>query len=605
MGSDLTDRPVAVLQLDGGWQRFSDAAWIVVARTADEVAPALRAVEAAVEGEGLFAVGYLAYEAAAAFGLSVHPPAEDSPPLLWFGLFRQRDEAGRPAQFPARRESAAESPLPNPLPGGEGVRFPAYRFGPWQPAVDFPTYAAALAVIKAAIARGDTYQANYTFPLRADFDGDPWALFAALSAAQRADYGAYLDLGRFVICSASPELFFHRNGDRIVARPMKGTAPRGLTTADDRAQIDWLRRSEKNRAENVMIVDMIRNDLGRVARVGSVAVPDLFVVERYPTLLQMTSTVTARSDAALSDILAAAFPCASITGAPKRRTMELLTALEAQPRGVYTGAIGAILPGRRAQFNVAIRTVVLDRTHGAAVYGVGSGIVWDSDAAAEFEECRLKARVLTAAPARPFRLLESLRWTPAEGYALREEHLRRLAGSAEYFGYPLDLAAVARQLDALSAGLSGPAKVRLLVDAGGHIEVEARPLVEGALPQPARVGLAREPVSSADVWLYHKTTRREVYDAARAGRPDCDEVVLWNERGELTEAVASNVVLVIDGQAWTPPLSAGLLAGTLRARLLAAGEIAERTLATEDLGRAQSIWLINSVRGRQAAQFVD
>ncbi|MBX7250885.1 MAG: aminodeoxychorismate synthase component I [Candidatus Promineofilum sp.] len=419
MHSDLTDTPVVVLQLDGRWQRFSDAARIVVAWTAAEVAPALRAVEAAVDGEGLFAAGYLAYEAAAAFGLSAHPPAADGPPLLWFGLFRRREEVGPPAQSPA------------------------HRFGPWQAPLDFPAYAAALDAIKAAIARGDTYQANYTFPLRADFDGDPWALFAALSAAQWADYGAYLDLGRFVICSASPELFFHLDGDRILSRPMKGTAPRGLTTAGDRAQIDWLRRSEKNRAENVMIVDMIRNDLGRVAQVGSVAVPDLFAVERYPTLLQMTSTVTARTDAALSDILAAAFPCASITGAPKKRTMELLRVLESQPRGVYTGAIGAILPGRRAQFNVAIRTVVLDRARGAAVYGVGSGIVWDSDAAAEFEECRLKTRVLSVPPARPFRLLESLCWTPAAGYALREAHLRRLADSAEYFGYPLALAAVA------------------------------------------------------------------------------------------------------------------------------------------------------------------
>ena len=581
MHSDLTDTPVVVLQLDGRWQRFSDAARIVVAWTAAEVAPALRAVEAAVDGEGLFAAGYLAYEAAAAFGLSAHPPAADGPPLLWFGLFRRREEVGPPAQSPA------------------------HRFGPWQAPLDFPAYAAALDAIKAAIARGDTYQANYTFPLRADFDGDPWALFAALSAAQWADYGAYLDLGRFVICSASPELFFHLDGDRILSRPMKGTAPRGLTTAGDRAQIDWLRRSEKNRAENVMIVDMIRNDLGRVAQVGSVAVPDLFAVERYPTLLQMTSTVTARTDAALSDILAAAFPCASITGAPKKRTMELLRVLESQPRGVYTGAIGAILPGRRAQFNVAIRTVVLDRARGAAVYGVGSGIVWDSDAAAEFEECRLKTRVLSVPPARPFRLLESLCWTPAAGYALREAHLRRLADSAEYFGYPLALAAVAARLDALAAELTGPAKVRLLVAAAGQIEAEARPLADGALPQPARLGLARQPVSSADVWLYHKTTRREVYEAARAGRPDCDEVALWNERGELTEATASNLVLALDGRAWTPPVSAGLLAGTLRAQLLAAGEIAERTLTPEDLRRAESVWLINSVRGRQAARFVD
>ncbi len=569
---------MVILQHDGSWWSFTGFERAIVAHQADEVAAAVGEVEREVEEDGLLAAGYLAYEAAAAYGLSVHPPEPDGPPLLWFGLFRGR------------------KPVEPPATGGD------YRFGPWQPALDFPAYAAALDRIKAAIARGDTYQANFTFPLRADFSGDPLALFAALSAAQRAEYGAYLDLGRFVICSASPELFFRRDGARIESRPMKGTAHRGLTTADDRAQIDWLRHSDKNRAENVMIVDMIRNDFGRVARVGSVAVPELFAVERYPTLLQMTSTVTALTDAPLRDVLAAAFPCASITGAPKKRTMELLRDLEIGPRGVYTGAIGVVLPGRRAQFNVAIRTAVIDQARGAAVYHVGSGVVWDSDAAAEFEECRLKARVLSAPTRPPFLLLESLLWTPDEGYALRDDHLRRLADSGEYFGYPVDLAEVARWLDGLADRLTAPSKVRLLVGPGGEIEVEARPLAEGALPEPLRLGLAREPVSPADVWLYHKTTHRAAYAAARASRPDCDEVILWNERGELTEATTSNEVLEIDGKRWTPPVSAGLLAGTLRARLLAAGEIAERTLTPADLARADRVWFINSVRGWRAGE---
>jgi para-aminobenzoate synthetase/4-amino-4-deoxychorismate lyase len=578
ISNEPRDVPTVILQHEGRWWSFAGFERAIVARQADEVAAAVGEVERAVEGGGLLAAGYLAYEAAAAYGLSVHPPEPDGPPLLWFGLFRGRE------------------PVEPPPPGGD------YHFGEWRPALDFPSYATALDRIKAAIARGDTYQANFTFPLRADFAGDPRALFAALSAAQRADYGAYLDLGRFVICSASPELFFRRDGARIESRPMKGTAHRGLTTAGDRAQIDWLRHSEKNRAENVMIVDMIRNDLGRVARVGSVAVPELFAVERYPTLLQMTSTVTALTDAPLREVLAAAFPCASITGAPKKRTMELLRELEVGPRGVYTGAIGVVLPGRRAQFNVAIRTAIIDRQRGTAVYHVGSGVVWDSDAAAEFEECRLKARVLSAPPLPPFQLLESLLWTPGEGYALREAHLRRLADSGEYFGYSVDLAAVERQLDALAAGLTAPSKVRLLVGPSGEIEIEARPLAEGALPEPLRLGLAREAVSSADVWLYHKTTRREAYSAARASRPDCDEVILWNERGQLTEATTSNLVLDVDGGRYTPPVSAGLLAGTLRARLLDAGEIAERTLTAGDLARAERIWLINSVRGWRVAQ---
>ncbi len=462
---ELTAAPTVVLQEGGQWWRFEAFERAVVAWRADEVAAAVREVERAVEEDGLLAAGYLAYEAAAAYGLSVHPPPPDGPPLLWFGLFHRRAAI-----------------LAASLSDGR------YHFGEWQPALDFPAYAAALKRIKAAIARGDTYQANFTFPLRADFAGDPRALFAALSAAQRAEYGAYLDLGRFVICSASPELFFRRDGERIESRPMKGTAHRGLTAAEDRAQIEWLRRSEKNRAENVMIVDMIRNDLGRVARVGSVAVPQLFAVERYPTLLQMTSTVTALTDAPLSDVLAAAFPCASITGAPKKRTMELLRELEVGPRGVYTGAIGVVLPGRRAQFNVAIRTAIIDRARGAAVYHVGSGVVWDSDAAAEFEECRLKARVLSAPPAPPFQLLESLLWTSGEGYVLREAHLRRLAESGEYFGYPVSLMAAAARLDELAVGLAAPSKVRLLVGPGGEVEGEARPLAEGAHAGTAAAG---------------------------------------------------------------------------------------------------------------------
>lgn len=582
MTADEREAPLVIIQQDGRWWRYEGLERVIAAGQPNEVAAAVVEVERAVEGEGLIAAGYLAYEAAAAYGLAVHSPDAGGPPLLWFGLFRRREAVAPPSN-----------------PG-------SFRFGEWQPALDLAAYAAAIERIKAAIARGDTYQANLTFPLTASFDGEPQALFAALAAAQRADFCAYLNLGRFVICSASPELFFRRDGVALESRPMKGTAARGLTLAQDREQIGWLHYSEKNRAENVMIVDMIRNDFGRIARTGSVHVPTLFAVERYPTLLQMTSTVRAETDGPLSDVLAAVFPCASITGAPKVRTMQLLRELESGPRGIYTGAIGTILPGRRAQFNVAIRTTVIDRLRGAATYGVGSGVVWDSDAADEYAECLLKARVLSVAPdSAPFDLLESLLWTPDAGYFLRERHLRRLAESAEYFACPIDIKTVERQLDGLADELAEPSKVRLLVGRAGDTRVEARPLAEGAPPEPIRVGLAGQPVSSADVFLYHKTTRRAVYDTARAARPDCDDVILFNERGELTESSAANLVVFLDGRAWTPPVSAGLLAGTLRAELLATGAIAERTLTAADLARAEHIELINSVRGRRRAVLVD
>jgi para-aminobenzoate synthetase/4-amino-4-deoxychorismate lyase len=285
--------------------------------------------------------------------------------------------------------------------------------------------------------------------------------------------------------------------------------------------------------------------------------------------------------------------------------MQILNELERQPRGVYTGAVGFLAPGRRAQFNVAIRTAVIDRVLGRVAYGVGSGVVWDSDAAAEYDECLLKARVLsTRHETLDFSLLESLRWTPAEGYFLLDRHLERLAGSAEYFAFPFDQSAAGQALAALAADLVEPSKVRLLLDRRGRLNVEARSLSEGARPEPVRLGLAREPVSSADVFLYHKTTRRGVYETARAERSDCDDVILWNERGELTEASAANIVLALDGQLVTSPVESGLLAGVYRAELLASGEIIERTVTPGDLARADAVWLINSVRGWMAARVV-
>ncbi len=570
-----------ILQAFGTWQRFAQPVDIIMTRQPEEVRGALVAVETAVVQHNLYAAGFLSYEAGAAFGLATHAPQPHNPPLLWFGLYRQPE---------------AIAPPPNPAT-------PDYRLGQWQGGISQAAYHAAIGRIKDYIAAGHTYQVNYTFPLHADFSGDAWALFAQLSHAQQATYTAYVDIGRHAICSASPELFFTLEDGAFCAKPMKGTAVRGRTLAEDEANMAWLRHSEKNRAENVMIVDMIRNDVGRVADVGSVAVPRLFEVERYPTVLQMTSTVTACTRASFSTVMAAMFPCASITGAPKHRTMQIIRELEVEPRGVYTGAIGVLTPDNRAQFNVAIRTVVVDRQQGRAVYGVGGGIVWDSQAAEEWAECEVKSRVLRRQ--RPsFHLLESLRWMPEAGYFLPDEHLARLADSATYFGFEADLPALRHKLTDLAATLNAPAKVRLLLAEDGAITLEA-----AALPAmgdaPARVALAPTPIDSGNVWLYHKTTRREVYAAARAACPRGDDVLLWNERGELTEATIANVVLELDGELVTPPVTAGLLAGTLRGWLLGNGRIRERAILKTDLPRADKIWLINSVRGWQEAELVE
>jgi len=342
-----------------------------------------------------------------------------------------------------------------------------------------------------------------------------------------------------------------------------------------------------------------------------VTVPRLFEVERYPTVLQMTSTVAARTDATVAEILANLFPCASITGAPKVRSMEIIRELEPQPRGIYTGAIGFIGPERQARFSVAIRTALIDRERGRATYGVGGGLVWDSEPGSEYRECLLKARVLTEQ--RPaFRLLETLLWEPENGYFLLAAHLARLADTAVYFGVPLDRPAIEARLAERASTLSEASKIRLLVELDGAFAVEVAPLTQGALSQPVRVGLAKTLVDSSTIWLYHKTTRREyhkttrreLYDAARASRPDCDEVILWNERGELTEASTANVVLELSEGWVTPPVASGLLAGTFRNWLLAAGQIQERTLTPVDLHTARRIALINSVRKWQLALFV-
>jgi para-aminobenzoate synthetase/4-amino-4-deoxychorismate lyase len=570
-----------VIQDRDHWLHFSNPVCVIAAETAEDVLPALRRVLAGVETEGLHAAGFIAYEAAPGFDRSLIVCGPAPLPLLWFGLYRA----------PQVWEH---------LPAGE-----TYALGEWRPSQEIDGYRRAIAQIKQAIARGDTYQVNYTIALHAAWRGDPWGLFVDLANAQRGGYGAYLDLGTHAICSASPELFLDIDGDLVRSKPMKGTAPRGRALDDDRAHMAALRASQKDQAENVMIVDMIRNDLGRIARFGSVHVPSLLEVERYPTLLQMTSTVEARSDAPLDAILAALFPCASITGAPKVRTMQLIAGLEDGPRGIYTGAIGFLAPGRRARFNVAIRTVLVDRSAGQASYGVGSGIVWDSDADAEYAECRLKAQVL-GRRFPDFDLLETMRWTAADGVARRERHLARLAGSAEYFGFALDVTAARERLSSLdAAALPDPARLRLLAGRQGQLRLEVHPLELPVVPEQVRLGLAREAVDVDDVFLYHKTTHRAVYQQARAGRPDCDDVLLWNQRGELTETTTANVVLSLDGRLMTPPVKSGLLAGVLRAELLESGAIREQVVTLDDLVRCQAIYLVNSLRGWREAVWAD
>ncbi len=562
-----------VLQTPDGWRAYRAPVRVVQASTVADVLPALAEIERAV-ATGLHAAGFLCYEAAPAFDPAFVTHPGGPLPLLWFGLYDR--------VTPLSADFLRDAPV-----------LPAL---PWTLSVAYPEYAQAIARIKAAIAAGATYQVNYTLRLRAPFTDDPWTLFRGLCRAQDADYAAFVHIDRFTLCSSSPELFFARQGEEIVTRPMKGTAPRGTTWADDEAQARALHASEKNRAENVMIVDMLRNDLGRIADTGSVHVTDLFTVEHYRTVLQMTSTVRARSRVSFVDLLGALFPCASITGAPKVETMRLIRALEPEPRGVYTGAIGCLDPDGAAQFNVAIRTVCVDRQAGTAEYGAGGGIVWDSDTADEYDEVRTKALVLTA-PFPDFQLLETLLWRPVTGFRLLREHLARLHDSARYFGYRVDMDTVAAYLHDTARAWHTPQRVRLLAAGDGALTLTAVPFTPDRPRRPWRVAWAAEPVDPANRFLYHKTTHRVLYDAARAAHPACDDVLLWNTRGEATESTIANLVIRRDGRLYTPPVAGGLLPGTARAHLLAAGHLTETVLTRDDVAAAEAVYLVNSVRG--------
>jgi para-aminobenzoate synthetase/4-amino-4-deoxychorismate lyase len=350
-----------------------------------------------------------------------------------------------------------------------------------------------------------------------------------------------------------------------------------------------------------MIVDMVRNDLGRIAKTGSVNVPELFNTERYPTLWQMTSTVTAKTSASLTDIFGALFPSASITGAPKVGTMKIISELEATPRNIYTGSIGYISPGRKAEFNVAIRTALMEREAHTAEYGVGGGIVWDSTSTDEYAEAILKARVLTEQPAK-FSLLETILWTPKEGFFLREKHIERILDSADYFDYPISREQIEKHLDQLSSGFNAPQRVRLLLDSSGALHSQSLPEPPASASRAYKAILAKQPIDSDNVFLFHKTTKRDFYESVRKDAPDYDDVLLYNEAGELTEFTIGNLVVELEGKYFTPPLSCGLLAGTFRAHLLETGRVAERTIRVEDLKVCTQIFMVNSVRKWQLVE---
>ena len=562
-----------------GWGRslaFGEPLEVRQALTLGEVAPVVAWAEAQARA-GRWVVLALAYEAAPAFdaALAVHGPLP-----------------GLPLAFAAAHAAPLDK-IPAAA-GGECAR------GPWRALVPPADYAGRFERLQEWIAQGETYQANYTVPFECAFTGDPHTWFAELARAQGAGFCALLDLGRHTILSLSPELFFRLDGEgRALARPMKGTAKRGATPEDDAARREGLAACPKNRAENVMIVDLLRSDLGRVAEAGSVAAPRLFHVEAYPTLFQMTSDVRAQllPGVSLMDVLSALFPCGSVTGAPKVRTMQLLRELEPQPRGIYCGAVGLLepSPGKhlKATFSVPIRPLLLDGDEGLARFSAGGGVTHDSTAWDEYAEVQTKMRFLIP-PEEDFELLESMLLLNGR-IPLLDGHLERLGRSADVFGFPVDGVEVLQALDALArAHDQGRFKLRLLLSRTGELRAEAAPIAGGRAR--LRLGVSSLRVDSRDELLAHKTTRRAVYAAALAACPGCDDALLLNERGELTESTRASLVLDLDGELLTPALSCGLLPGVFRQRLLGLGTAREGVLRPEDLARARRVWLVNSVR---------
>jgi para-aminobenzoate synthetase / 4-amino-4-deoxychorismate lyase len=557
---------------------FHDPAEVIEANTPAEVRPALERVESLAQS-GLTLVGFVAYDAAPGFEPKFEITSGYDGPLVWFAAFVIPSEA-RDQHF-------------------DEVQIPRFaRDDTWAADFDADRYRDKVAEIIGGIGRGDYYQVNLTERMTATVS-DPLNVYERIRAAQSAPYCAYIETAEMAVMSVSPELFVRRSGGMIETRPMKGTSRRGRWPDEDDDLAEALASSEKERAENVMIVDLIRSDMGRVAIPGTVEVPALFTVERYPTVLQMTSHVRSqlKPGTTLADVFTALFPCGSVTGAPKIAASKCIRSLEPKPRGVYCGAVGVVRPGAREfTFNVAIRTAVVTRETGRAVYGAGGGITADSDPDRELAELRAKAAVLTSVP-REIELLETLRLDQGRLTRL-DDHLHRLTRSADYFGFGQVERAVS-EIRAAASRLAdenrdGRHRLRILLRRDGTNTVAIS-------PQPTDTGMrslriARTPVDSADRHLFHKLSDRSLYADRMEEADGADDVILVNERGELTETTIGNLVLELNGRRVTPALGCGLLPGVFRATLLTAGEIEEGLLHPDDLRRTSRIWMINSLR---------
>ncbi len=562
---------------------------ILVFNRGDDVEEFFRKAENFLKN-GCWLSGYFSYE----FGYWLEPALyhlrqKTGLPLVWLGAC-ESPVVCHPDSRVHRGTSAAPC-----NDGKEKATLPAYVIESIRPNISRREYFAKIKRIKKYIERGLTYETNFTFKIKFDFRGDILGLYLNLRRAQPTPYSALINTGESAVLSLSPELFFRKQGRKISTRPMKGTFSRGFTTGEDRKNIERFREDKKIKAENLMIVDLLRNDLGRVC--GKVSVPGLFEIERHPTLYQMTSTVEGRlrQEAGIKDIFLSLFPSGSVTGAPKIKTMEIINHLEKEPRGIYTGAIGYISPQKSACFNVAIRTVLLK--DGKGELGVGGGVIYDSSNSGEYDEALLKAKFLTENLS-GFSLIETILWREKKGYYLLDPHLNRLIDSCRYFSIPLGLKKLKVALKNLEKEMrAGEWRVRILVNRGGDVSIEKKPLEK--ITVPVKIKISPRKVDPCNVLLYHKTTRRDLYDKERekARKGGFFEVIFLNTKGEVTEGSVTNIFVLKGGKLYTPPVKCGLLPGVLRARLLKEGKAREKVIYREDVLGADKVYIGNSVKG--------
>ncbi len=549
---------------------YRDPLEIIEAHQPEDVAPLLARL-----AKGNWA-GFIAYEAGAVLEPKLAVQfRQPNLPLAWFARF---------ASFEVLEPGQVDALLPDPAGGWIGKPEPDSIYG---------DYAKAFETVQAYISAGDIYQANLTFPCKVATAGHPLAIFAGLRNRARAGYGGVVWTGADWLLSLSPELFFAAQDGKITTKPMKGTATRKRDPQADAAAIVELRSDPKQRAENLMIVDLLRNDLSRVSERGSVEVPELFKVETYPTIHTMISTVTAKLSPGTgpSDVLRAIFPCGSITGAPKIRAMEVIHEVEPAPRGAYTGSIGRVDDSGDAAFNVAIRTIHLHSGQSVGRLGLGSGVVADSKMEEEWRECLAKGRFV--ADPRTFDLIETMRFDPEQGILLLERHLDRMKASARTFGFEFDRHAARNELQAASFMLHDARRIRLMLSPSGRLAIEITPL-HAAPGGPVDVALVQLPVSSDDFRLRHKTTDRAFYGKAREGAGTF-EVALIDAEGFITEGSFTNIFVERDDTLLTPPLTRGLLPGVLRAELIETGQAFETDLRAEDL--SAGFFIGNASRG--------